>query len=119
MTMRTFLDSAGQEWEVFDVVPRRDEERRHYDRRASGVNDEAEPEAPVDRRADDRRLTVGATPRVGRNAVGWLCFEHGAERRRLSPIPEDWLQAPDSRLEEYRRAAYVVDVLAVLGTPKK
>lgn len=117
MSMRTFLDAAGQEWQVFDVVPRRQEERRRYDRRGSA--DAPEPVAPADRREEDRRLSVGATPRVGRNAVGWLCFEHGAERRRLSPIPEGWSTAPDAQLEEYRRAAHAVEVLATLGQPRK
>ena len=69
-------------------------------------------------REDDRRVTVGATPRV-RGNVAWLCFERGRERRRLTPIPNGWLEAPDAQLDEYRRAAHQVEVLAGLGQPRK
>ena len=34
MALRTFVDSAGHEWQAFDVVPR-ENERRQYDRRSS------------------------------------------------------------------------------------
>jgi hypothetical protein len=30
---------------------------------------------------------------------GWLCFESGAEKRRLSPIPDDWQTLSDEQLE--------------------
>lgn len=39
---------------------------------------------------------------------GWLCFEHGDEKRRLSPIPENWEQAPAEELERYLHAAALV-----------
>jgi hypothetical protein len=31
-------------------------------------------------------------------AEGWLCFERGGQRRRLSPIPDDWDVLPDAEL---------------------
>jgi hypothetical protein len=31
-------------------------------------------------------------------AFGWLAFESGAERRRLTPIPSDWAEADDEAL---------------------
>lgn len=31
---------------------------------------------------------------------GWLSFDSGTERRRLSPIPEDWVSLPDEALCE-------------------
>src|SRR5262249_47280410 len=37
--------------------------------------------------------------------VGWLTFTCAGERRRLAPIPHDWLTAPASVLEEYCAAA--------------
>ncbi|HEX4681899.1 MAG TPA: hypothetical protein VH277_04275 [Gemmatimonadaceae bacterium] len=99
MTLRTFVDSAEEEWEAFDVVPR-DQERRHYDRRASTeIADDA------DRRESDRRVTVGRASRIGGLQAGWLCFQRGDDRRRLSPIPEDWTRCSDEQLEEYCRAA--------------
>ena len=30
---------------------------------------------------------------------GWLCFDSGTEKRRLSPIPDDWHAAGDRELE--------------------
>ena len=31
---------------------------------------------------------------------GWLCFEHGKERRRLAPIPDDWEDLSDRHLSQ-------------------
>jgi len=36
---------------------------------------------------------------------GWLTFQAGATRRRLAPIPNNWEEAPVSRLELMCRAA--------------
>jgi|SRR5579884_1274277 len=102
MALRTFVDSAGVEWQAFDVVPR-DQERRQYDRRSSSG---AEPDDDEDRREADRRLTVGrASQRLGGPDAGWLCFDHNGDRRRLSPIPADWTRCDDVQLELYCRSA--------------
>lgn len=102
MALRNFIDSTGNEWQAFDVVPRADE-RRQYDRRTS---DGALLEDIDDRRDGDRRLTVGrASQRLGGPEAGWLCFEHDGDRRRLAPIPDDWRTVDETRLEEYCRAA--------------
>lgn len=104
MSFRTFLDSSGVEWQAFDVVPR-SEERRHYDRR--GEDDESARFA--DGRAGDRRISVGAsTSFQKRVAGGWLCFECEGERRRLSPIPDDWMRCSASQIERYCLMARVV-----------
>jgi|SRR4051812_38337007 hypothetical protein len=95
MAYRQFLDSAGVEWTVYDVIPRADE-RRSQDRR--DVSSPA-PDAVEDRRGDDRRATVTA-PRPLRVTSGWLCFENAAERRRLQPIPEKWHLLKDADLIE-------------------
>src|SRR5690348_8427374 len=84
MSLRTFTDSNGQQWEAYDVVPRA-EERRRYDRRSG----ETKVEIVEDRRDTDRRVTVGRSEHITAKA-GWLCFESNDERRRLTPIPEDW-----------------------------
>jgi len=42
---------------------------------------------------------------AGEMRQGWLTFEWGGERRRLFPIPRDWENAANNRLELYCRAA--------------
>ncbi|HWH53782.1 MAG TPA: hypothetical protein VN651_19675 [Gemmatimonadaceae bacterium] len=104
MSFRTFVDASGVEWQAFDVVPR-SEERRHYDRREQG--DEVAMFA--DRRDGDRRISVGAMTTFQKAvAGGWLCFECEGERRRLSPIPDDWMRCSTSQIERYCLTARVV-----------
>ena len=111
MALRTVLDSSGQEWLAYDVIPPADE-RRRYDRRA---NTEAiEPER---RSSDDRRLSVGRVSRLANGTGGWLCFERGEDRRRLSPIPENWERSTDQQFEEYRNSARPVPTMPSAGQP--
>ena len=44
--------------------------------------------------------TRGATQTVlkGTFQQGWLCFDSGTEKRRLSPIPDDWRTVSESEL---------------------
>ena len=101
MALRSFLDSAGNEWQAFDVVPRADE-RRRFDRRTPA---ERRTET-ADRRDTDRRLTVGGrSPLASGVADGWLCFERGTERRRLCPIPPGWSRCTDEQLDAYCHSA--------------
>jgi hypothetical protein len=97
MGLRTFVDSVGREWSAFDVVPR-DTERRFHDRRGAENG-----ESFTDRRGEsDRRLTIGGQSMLASQAhEGWLCFERGVDRRRLTPIPTDWEQCTDQELETY------------------
>ena len=101
MALRTFLDSAGNEWQAFDVIPRADE-RRRFDRRSPDER-RANPE---DRRDGDRRLTVGGRSSLASGvADGWLCFERNGDRRRLCPIPAGWLHCSDRDLDGYCQSA--------------
>jgi hypothetical protein len=104
MSLRTFVDSDGNEWQAFDVVPPNDE-RRLGERRLA-MSDTA-----TDRRDSERRMTVGTFARLAAMDRGWLCFERGTERRRLSPIPEDWRRCTDAELEAYCRSANQVRTL--------
>lgn len=101
MPYRTFLDSAGTEWQVWDIVPRHTE-RRNSDNRDRRVEKRVIPFP--DRRSESRRLadTRRAVLR-GTYAFGWLCFESHREKRRLSPIPHDWTACSDELLEDYLR----------------
>jgi hypothetical protein len=95
---RSFSDTRGQEWQVWDIVPRL-AERRHgaADRR---VEHTVIPFA--DRRQDDRRLSSSRRMVLrGAYAYGWLCFDNGAEKRRLTPIPPDWTTCAVERIEQY------------------
>jgi hypothetical protein len=46
---------------------------------------------------------------------GWLCFENGGEKRRLSPIPEEWENAAADALEGWCRAASAVTQRAMMS----
>lgn len=96
MGLRNFRDSKGAEWRVWDVLPHdtRGTERRGRDRRVAADPAYAGPE----RRRRARRLRTPAllTPGLER---GWLCFETDDDKRRLTPVPAGWDEAPDTELE--------------------
>ena len=101
MPYRTFTDSTGIEWQVWDIVPRLSERRTSasVDRRV-----EIKPIDFADRRREQRRVPQAPIARArlrGTYAQGWLCFESDHEKRRLSPIPDDWSTCPEERLEQY------------------
>jgi len=101
MGYRIFRDSAGTEWQTWDVVPRL-AERRSNDRRRTVT---AAPRIER-RRTLERRIRVGRRPTLSSGLDnGWLCFEAAVEKRRLTPIPMDWERCGTERLEEYCRAA--------------
>ena len=105
MPYRTFIDSAGAEWQVWDIVPRHHERRdaEKLDRRVEVI-----PIAFADRRhpGESRRMGSGGARRAylrGSYAHGWLCFESRQEKKRLSPIPSDWTTCSEDDLEGYAR----------------
>jgi hypothetical protein len=101
MGYRIFRDSTGTEWQTWDVVPRLSE-RRTRERRMRTLP----PPREERRRAVDRRVASGRRPLLSAGLdCGWLCFEAEVEKRRLSPIPTDWMNCATARLEEYCRSA--------------
>ena len=105
MAFRSFTDSAGTMWQVWDVVPLLSE-RRGDERRDSGGDDRA---SGPERRHDDRRIVSARRATLsGSFASGWLCFESLRQRRRLTPIPSDWKSCDERRLEQYMRRADAV-----------
>jgi hypothetical protein len=101
MPYRTFIDSTGTEWQVWDIVPRLTERRSDEapDRRIEMV-----PVPFADRREDGRRVTQARRAVLrGSYAHGWLCFDSDKQKRRLSPIPSDWTSCSDELLEVYAR----------------
>ncbi len=102
MGYRIFRDSAGTEWQTWDVVPRL-AERRSGERRVAVA---VAPQRAERRRLNERRVRVGRRPMLSSGLdCGWLCFEARVEKRRLTPIPTDWERCPTARLEEYCRSA--------------
>lgn len=61
------------------------------------------PQYAVER--DQEKMTPGLQG-------GWLCFENSGEKRRLSPIPEDWESVGNEQLEAYCREAMPVHARA-------
>ena len=53
---------------------------------------------PERRAGRERRMRTPGLLTPGLEA-GWLCFERGEEKRRLTPIPVGWDEAPDRELE--------------------
>jgi hypothetical protein len=101
MAYRVFRDSRGTEWQAWDVVPQLTD-RREIERRVR--------RAPVEhadrRRAQDRRVISGRRPILTAGLDGgWLCFENETEKRRLAPIPGDWLRCCDEELARYCASA--------------
>ena len=95
MALRNFQDEQGREWRVWDVVPQRvsgQEERRAADRRRGGVHAYEGPE----RRGGRDRRRGAMLPGLG---TGWLCFQNGEEKRRLSPIPAGWDEVDEVELQ--------------------
>lgn len=103
MPYRTFVDTTGTEWQVWDIVPRLSE------RRSGEVTDRRVEVLPIrfaDRRAETRRVTQARKAFLrGTYAQGWLCFDCSSEKRRLTPIPNDWTTCSEELLEVYSRHA--------------
>ena len=90
MAHRTFLDSLGRTWEVWDVTPGKSERR-----------DLSRPAIPPDSIAADRRTQAEYRVVLGPDlANGWLAFQTAGEKRRLTPIPADWERLPTDELQQ-------------------
>jgi hypothetical protein len=78
MAHRTFTDSEGTVWEVWQVTP------------SSVKNAAGEIRGAVEPGYEQ----------------GWLCFENkSGDKRRLLPVPPDWENLSDNRLEALRQQA--------------
>ena len=119
MAQRTFVDDRGTPWEVREVRPQWADRRTGGDRRQRSLDDESvDPPVLEHRRGTDRRRGEGDGRRRVKLANGfsggWLIFESGDERRRLSPIPADWESAPAEKL-----SAFCARAMAPRGRPSQ
>ena len=54
----------------------------------------------------DRRSNVGTRGAVATEfSTGWLCFASEGEKRRLVPVPVNWMSANDGQVAEWCRIA--------------
>jgi hypothetical protein len=99
---RTFLDDLARLWNAWDVIPAWGERRTAERRQRS----EASDSNGVDRRGQQRRrmrgIRIALPPRL---AHGWVAFECGDERRRVAPIPEQWVDLSETGLRDLWREA--------------
>lgn len=93
MPLREFTDDEGACWRVWDVHPRLEvlpEDGFGVERRVEDA-----PELILERRGK-------RPPEPEAEADGaWLVFDSGEEKRRLSPVPDDWEVCPADRLMKY------------------
>lgn len=102
MPYRQFTDKTGTEWQVWDIVPQLTERRlSEGDRRLAPATSVEEERRRAQRRIAHTRRAVLS----GSFAQGWLCFDNGSDKRRLTPVPDDWTTCPDDRLHEYLQHA--------------
>jgi hypothetical protein len=91
MPLREFTDDEGASWRVWDVHPRLGvlpQDGFGLERRTRDV-----PELILERRRQ-------RPPESGPGG-GWLVFDSEEEKRRLSPVPQDWESCPVGQLLEY------------------
>jgi hypothetical protein len=88
MAHREFFDDIGRRWDVWEVYP------TVIERRISGQYPATPPADIAERRRlGDVRLLVSEELQQG-----WLAFETDGEKRRLAPVPPDWLNRSDAEL---------------------
>ena len=101
MPLREFTDTTGRVWQAWNTVPGNPHEAVMFATSARLL-------AESDRRVTgEYRNTPGGHVSPGLEQ-GWLTFQAGEDKRRLSPIPTDWATATDAELARYlERAAPV------------
>src|SRR5690349_11913329 len=87
MTHRRVKDGMGMAWDVWEVYPSAVEQRMSGEHPAV-LDDDGRPQ---ERR--EVRIRVPAALEAG-----WLAFQAGSDRRRLAPIPHQWIALPDEEL---------------------
>ena len=97
MGYRTFADSNGTYWQVWDSQPTKVERRLSANDRRNLKRfpwNGAERRSGIDRRTvNQRRITLAEG-----YGSGWLTFESFEEKRRLIPIPHSWETASQAEL---------------------
>ena len=113
MPHRTFTDSDGVPWSVWDVIPpdaERARGRRQGERRGQDIllHNGPERRSGEDRRKAHLRLAAKRYALTPGLEHGWLVYESPAEKRRIMPIPPRWDARSDAELEQLCRSAIPV-----------
>ena len=87
MTHRKIKDGMGRAWDVWEVYPSAVEQRM------SGEVPAVLDGEPPAREKREVRIRVPSALQDG-----WLAFQSGKDRRRLTPIPEQWAALGDEEL---------------------
>ena len=90
MPLREIVDTQGRTWRVWEVQPRWIERR---------LADHPEVVATV----GERRHRNSGEYRIRFDSElshGWLAFECESERRRLHPVPLNWMRITDAELRD-------------------
>ena len=103
MSLRLFEDASGREWQVWDTKPQSPADARRFSQNARLL---AEAQRRTVGRAAPDQSSVSFQDSV---AEGWLTFLSGTEKRRLSPIPQGWMEATEADLRELCDQAIPVD----------
>ena len=87
MTHRKIKDGVGRQWDVWEVYPSAVEQRMSGEYPAVNGGKPSQPEKR------EMRIRVPSALQEG-----WLAFQSGNERRRLAPIPENWIALDEEAL---------------------
>ena len=94
MAHRQITDSLNCVWDVWEVIPSTAERETQEERRKRSRSPQL------------RRNTTLMVPEELKN--GWLAFQCNHERRRMTPIPDDWIDMSDQTLLELLNQAQTV-----------
>lgn len=86
MATREFVDDDGTLWMMWEVHPALEDRRQARD------------PVPPDAMEERRKLRNFRSPIPGQMRAGWLAIQSATERRRITPVPEGWLERTDDEL---------------------
>ena len=86
MTHRKIKDDTGKAWDVWEVYPSAVEQR---------MSGEYPAVTGGDGSAGKREVRIRVPSALQK---GWLAFQSGKDRRRLAPIPANWIALDDKDL---------------------
>ena len=94
MTLREISEGGGRSWKVWDTFP------------SGGTHN---PDSALGKFLSTPSVTGNIPAYVSQaRRLGWLTFESGSEKRRLSPVPDRWYKLEERLLLDLLSNAEVV-----------